>query len=416
MFSVYFDHVIVAPGIDATGITTMDSTNACGSEWFSCDVWKQAWQMYPVTFGMLRQLLAEQKAEEEDGERKSETETETIPVPNLIVLKMVNGKGGRKAGNPNYCDEELLHLFRIMEDVLPTGSDDWDRTTSRHRVKYPSRDKVSIKRKFNDLHRKKEPTGCGEIPWDVERAKEIHRAIGDKNHLGFCSTSERYSLEKGHPRPFSGGYTTTPPPAVPPPAVPPPAAPPPAAGEAATNATPPAATPTGDSDETVSPTDTSSTVSGLPSTAPKRSYVKHKSGIDRILEKVNVVMLQNAEQQKNVNLALAEQQKIMNEQQMNMQKNMNEAMLRNAEQNQKLLSQSAEQNQKLIAALATTLGGAFQRRQLPIQRTIEPSIDRKNKKKRSKKRAKTGSKTRSGTCFLVNSSSESDSDSSSDSV
>ena len=43
---------------------------------------------------------------------------------------------GRKPGLGNYSDEEIKHLFDIMESILPIGPDEWNQVVELHAQKY----------------------------------------------------------------------------------------------------------------------------------------------------------------------------------------------------------------------------------------------------------------------------------------
>lgn len=93
---------------------------------------------------------------------------------------------GRKKGRGNYSHMELNSLLDTMEDILPIGSEEWQRVVEQHNENYPSsgRDAESIRRKYATLHRKKVPTGDPMCPLEVKKAKRIKYQIGAKADLG----------------------------------------------------------------------------------------------------------------------------------------------------------------------------------------------------------------------------------------
>ena len=53
--------------------------------------------------------------------------------------------GGRRGGVVNYNDDEMNHLFDVMESILPIGTEEWDQVAhieilgdSRTSIRHPS--------------------------------------------------------------------------------------------------------------------------------------------------------------------------------------------------------------------------------------------------------------------------------------
>jgi len=88
----------------------------------------------------------------------------------------------RKRGM-NYTPCEVDFLLDLVEEHLPLGGQMWEQVLNEHNSAFPqtSRDLASIKKKFQDLHKKKVPTGDPSIPPDVLRAKRIHQKILAQN-------------------------------------------------------------------------------------------------------------------------------------------------------------------------------------------------------------------------------------------
>ena len=86
------------------------------------------------------------------------------PLPAPTVLFRTNRN--------NYTLRELMSLLRIIEDVLPIGPEEWAQCTSRHAETYHGRDLASLRRKYNNLHRMKVPTGDPSCPDEVKLAKK----------------------------------------------------------------------------------------------------------------------------------------------------------------------------------------------------------------------------------------------------
>ena len=98
----------------------------------------------------------------------------------------------------------MMHFLQIMEEILPIGPDEWDEVLARHSTEYSNRSVESIKRKYQDLHRKEVPTGDPAIPQHVRLAKKVKYMIGNRANLG--GGGEDYNLEEntfevagGHP-------------------------------------------------------------------------------------------------------------------------------------------------------------------------------------------------------------------------
>ena len=138
-----------------------------------------------------------------------------IPSTISVVRKMTatqtavpitsTARTGRKPGLGNYSDEEIKHLFDIMESILPIGPDEWNQVVELHAQKYPRRDVDSIRRKYSTLHRKSIPTGDPLCPPLVKQAKQIKHLIGSRASIG--DAEEEFDLVNG--------YTKAPPVAAP---------------------------------------------------------------------------------------------------------------------------------------------------------------------------------------------------------
>ena len=68
---------------------------------------------------------------------------------------------------------EIEHLLETIEDVIPIGNPDWERIWQEHSARYPTKERTSesLKRKFQELARKKNPTGDPNCPPYVRAAK-----------------------------------------------------------------------------------------------------------------------------------------------------------------------------------------------------------------------------------------------------
>ena len=114
------------------------------------------------------------------------------PAPaNVVAGRRVAGERRR---TPNYTDEEIKDLLQLIQDHLPISKSDWTEVVeSLTAMGHVGRTVESVKRKFQELHRKKAPTGDPSCPPNVLWAKRIHRMIGDRADVG--NGDEEYELE-----------------------------------------------------------------------------------------------------------------------------------------------------------------------------------------------------------------------------
>ena len=97
-----------------------------------------------------------------------------LPSPAESVLIMVKGKRGAK-----FTIAELERLLDVIDEILPIGAPDWEKVWDRHVSNFPKKERTveSLKRKFQELARKKIPTGDPECPPHIRNAKRIFRKI-----------------------------------------------------------------------------------------------------------------------------------------------------------------------------------------------------------------------------------------------
>ena len=133
------------------------------------------------------------------------TLSENAPPPNTAPPPPSNNEAAQvptrakcngKNGKSNYTREELLHLFAVMDRILPIGTEEWEQVLMEHSEVYPGRDVDSIRRKYNTLHRKQVPTGSPNITPEILAAKRVKYKIGDKADIG-GGEDEVFELEKG---------------------------------------------------------------------------------------------------------------------------------------------------------------------------------------------------------------------------
>ena len=98
----------------------------------------------------------------------------TFLSPAEFSLIMAKGKRGAK-----FTTAELEHLLDIVEEILPIGASEWERVWERHDVDFHAKERTpeSLKRKFQELARKKIPTGDPECPPHICNTKRIYRKI-----------------------------------------------------------------------------------------------------------------------------------------------------------------------------------------------------------------------------------------------
>ncbi len=70
---------------------------------------------------------------------------------------------------------ELEHMLDIINIIVPIGNPDWEKVWQEHSAAYPMMERTpeSLKRKFQELVRKKKPTGDPNCPPYVCEAKRI---------------------------------------------------------------------------------------------------------------------------------------------------------------------------------------------------------------------------------------------------
>ena len=104
------------------------------------------------------------------------------PTKDSLPLTKSTPTTGKRGSN--HFPVEMLHLFAVMERVLPIGPVEWDLFLSSHSVTFPGRDIDSIRRKYTTTHRKKMPTGSPNMPPEIALEKRDQYLIGKKAELG----------------------------------------------------------------------------------------------------------------------------------------------------------------------------------------------------------------------------------------
>ena len=89
---------------------------------------------------------------------------------------------GTLAGKKNYKAAEISMLLDVIQEILPLGKNEW---VAAHEVYkkwarengYQERDNAMIKQKFDRMTSEKKPTGVGQCPSPIRRAKKIAQDI-----------------------------------------------------------------------------------------------------------------------------------------------------------------------------------------------------------------------------------------------
>ena len=98
----------------------------------------------------------------------------TVLFGHNITSRIIMARRGFK-----FTVSEIEHLLETIEDVIPIGNPDWERIWQEHSARYPTKERTSesLKRKFQELARKKNPTGDPNCPPYVRAAKRIFHKI-----------------------------------------------------------------------------------------------------------------------------------------------------------------------------------------------------------------------------------------------
>jgi hypothetical protein len=84
----------------------------------------------------------------------------------------IKGKKGFKS-----TIAELKHLLDVIDKVIPIGNPDWEKVWHEHSAAYPMMEQTAelLKRKFQELVRKKKTIGGPNCPPHIREAKQILR-------------------------------------------------------------------------------------------------------------------------------------------------------------------------------------------------------------------------------------------------
>jgi len=95
----------------------------------------------------------------------------------------------------NYGEDELLHLFQIMERIIPIGKEEWDRTEMEHNKTFPGRTAQQLRRQYNEKAKKSIPTGNPNCPAEVKAAKRVRRLMIEKADLAEGDSGDELAVE-----------------------------------------------------------------------------------------------------------------------------------------------------------------------------------------------------------------------------
>jgi len=109
----------------------------------------------------------------------SDVQTTRHPQVQAQVHLQTSSRMTQKKRGPNFSLTEVEHMLDVVEKHMPLGGEMWEKVANEHALSHPSneRDAASVKKKFQDLHKKKIPTGDPNIPREVRRAKLIQQKI-----------------------------------------------------------------------------------------------------------------------------------------------------------------------------------------------------------------------------------------------
>ena len=110
-------------------------------------------------------------------------------VPPVARARLVAGRRvPAKKRATNYSMNETLNLLALISEHQPIDNSEWETVVEELSAMghegHEARTVQSVRRKFQELHRKKAPTGDPTCPPHILEAKEIHRRIGVRADVG----------------------------------------------------------------------------------------------------------------------------------------------------------------------------------------------------------------------------------------
>ena len=114
----------------------------------------------------------------------------STPPPNAVEQGYYRPEDYAATGK--FSDEEALFICQLAMEIVPIGTDLWDQLTTRYNQRYPyaTRLRDNIRKKFNSMAAKKEPTGNPYMPEHIELAKKAMEKIKTDSNMTTGSSDE----------------------------------------------------------------------------------------------------------------------------------------------------------------------------------------------------------------------------------
>ena len=120
-------------------------------------------------------MVAQKFVVKEARKRKSPSDAVENPGNEAIIKK----GGGRRKGTKNWKKQELTRMLELVEEHTPCRAKQWDQVAVElYDAGYKDgRSGKVCKKKFDKLWQTPRPTGSPEVPFHVQRAKDIKEKI-----------------------------------------------------------------------------------------------------------------------------------------------------------------------------------------------------------------------------------------------
>ena len=105
----------------------------------------------------------------------------------------------KKRRASGFSEVEVRSLLDEIEKIKPSGLEEWMSTASSHAQKWPNKGRTvdSLRRKFQQLYRRKIQAGNPNCPPSVRRAKHLRQAILDKANCSQAGDSDDVEADDG---------------------------------------------------------------------------------------------------------------------------------------------------------------------------------------------------------------------------
>ncbi len=109
--------------------------------------------------------------------------------------------GGGRGCRKSYSTVEIEHLLGLLEPHIPIGPNEWDFVASKQNERFPDkeRNKLSLRRQFQKLYKKKAPTGDPHVPPMVLDAKRIQHLIEERADSTGLDEPKDFGFAEGVP-------------------------------------------------------------------------------------------------------------------------------------------------------------------------------------------------------------------------